>query len=421
MRAKDLVKKNIGIGGMIEMGWIKNVLLEIGREEIAKDTVVTKTKQVCLLIQDGEIKEIAAVIPEAANDVIDAKGYLALPSLVDNHIHLDKGHYGGKWHAVVPMHSVAERIVEERGFLREALAETSQKAQALIDLITSKDATFLRVQTNVDPVIGLENITVIKKVLEQNKHKINYELVVFPQHGTVITEAIGLLTKALEDDAVTVLGGVDPATLDGDIEKSLKITFDLATKYKKEIDIHLHDRGTLGLFEIKRIIDYTIANNMQGKVQISHAFSLADASEDVLRPILKRLKEANIAINTTVPLGTKALSIPLLESHGVKVNVINDNINDHWSPFGSGDLIERASRAAECFSMTDEASLSRALGLVTNGVTPLDQEGNLAWPKVGDKGDILFVKAESSAHLIGRVCPERVVLFDGEIVSGEFK
>lgn len=92
------------------MGWIKNVLLEIGREEIAKDTVVTKTKQVCLLIQDGEIKEIAAVIPEAANDVIDAKGYLALPSLVDNHIHLDKGHYGGKWHAVVPMHSVAEEL-----------------------------------------------------------------------------------------------------------------------------------------------------------------------------------------------------------------------------------------------------------------------------------------------------------------------
>lgn len=403
------------------MSWIKNVLLETGREEIAKDTIVTKTKQVCLFIQDGSIKEITSEVPGDAIDVIDAKGYLALPTLVDNHIHLDKGHYGGKWHAVVPMHSVAERIEEERGFLREALADTPQKAQALIDLITGRGATFLRVQTNVDPVIGLENVAAIKEVLEKNKHKLNYEIVVFPQHGTVVTEEIGLLSKSLVDESVTTLGSVDPATIDGDIEKSLKITFDLATKYQKEIDIHLHDRGTLGIFEINRIIDYTISTNMQGKVQISHAFSLADASNDVLIPILKRLKEANIAINTTVPIGMKALSIPLLESHGVKVNVVNDNINDHWSPFGSGDLIERASRAAESFSMTDEFSLSRALGLVTNGITPLDLEGNMVWPKIGDKGDILFVKAESSAHLIGRVCPERVVLFGGEFVSGEFK
>ncbi|WP_246517008.1 hypothetical protein [Clostridium aciditolerans] len=117
----------------------------------------------------------------------------------------------------------------------------------------------------------------------------------------------------------------------------------------------------------------------------------------------------------------KALSIPVLRDHGIRVNVINDNINDHWSPFGTGDLIERASRAAEVFSMVDEISLSNALGLITKGVIPLDCEGNQVWPKVGDKANILFVKAESSAHLIGRICRERVVLFKGTFVSGEFK
>lgn len=408
------------LGGKIFMSWIKNVRLETGREEIAKNAIITKTKEVCLYIQDGIIKEITSAVPAEANDVVDAKGFLALPSLVDNHIHLDKGHYGGKWHAVVPMKGVADRIVEEQGFLREALAETPQKAQALIDLITSKGATRLRVQVNVDPVVGLDNVTAIKEVLENNKHKVDYEIVVFPQHGTMITEELGLLSKALEDEAVTILGGVDPATIDGDIEKSLQITFDLATKYQKEIDIHLHDRGSLGIFEINRIIDYTIASNLQGKVQISHALALGDVSDNVLTNVIKRLKEADITINTTVPLGTKALSIPLLTSEGIRVNVINDNINDHWSPFGSGDLIERASRAAEVFAMTDEVSLSRALGLVTKGVTPLDHEGNMVWPKVGDRANILFAKAESSAHLIARICPKRVVLFEGAFVSGEF-
>lgn len=403
------------------MSWIKNVLLEIGREEIGKNNIVTKTKEVCLFIQDGLIKEIADTVPADVEDVIDARGYLALPSLVDNHIHLDKGHYGGKWHAVVPMNSVAERIEEEQGFLKNFLVETPQKAQALIDLITSKGATFLRVQVNVDPVIGLDNLAIIKEVLEKNRHKLNYEIVIFPQHGTVDTEELGLLSKALEDDDVTILGGLDPATIDGDIEKSLKITFNLATKYQKEVDIHLHDRGSLGIYEINRIIDYTLASKLQGKVQISHALALGDISGGNLSNIAKRLKEAGIAINSTVPLGTTALSIPILRSHGVRVNVINDNINDHWSPFGSGDLIERASRAAEVFNMTDEVSLSSALGLVTNGITPLDNEGNMVWPKVGDKADILFAKAESSAHLIARICTERIILFQGEFVFGEFR
>ena len=403
------------------MSWIKNVLLEVGREEISKNDIITKTKKVSLCIEDGIIKEIADDVPENAEEVIDAKGYLAVPSLVDNHIHLDKGHYGGKWKAVVPMNNVAERIVEEQGFLKDFLLETPKKAQALIDLITSNGATFLRVHVNVDPTIELDNLNIIKEVLENNKHKLDYEIVVFPQHGTLTTEYKGLLTKALEDDKVKVIGALDPATIDYDIEKSLKTTFDLAKKYNKEIDIHLHDRGTLGIYEINRIIDYTVSSNLQGKVQISHGLALGDISNNELDTIAKRLKEAKITINTTAPIDTKALSIPILQSHGISVNVVNDNINDHWSPFGTGDLIQRVSRAAEIFSMCDEVSLSEALGLVTNGITPLDKDGKQVWPKVGDKANILFVKAESSAHLVARVCPERVILFKGRFVSGEFR
>lgn len=374
-----------------------------------------------MLISDGVIKEVAEAVPEDAKDVADAKGYLALPSLADNHIHLDKGHYGGKWQAVVPMNGVSERIVEEQGFLKDFLADTPKRAQALIDLLTGNGATFLRVQVNVDPVIGLDNFMIIKEVLEKNKHKLDYEIVAFPQHGTLTAEELGLLTRAMEDESIEVLGGLDPATIDRDIEKSLRTVFDLAVKYNKQVDIHLHDRGTLGNFEINRIVDYTIASGLQGKVRISHALSLADVCGTELEKTVKGLKEAGIAINTTVPIGTKVLPIPFLRSRGVAVNVVSDCINDHWSPFGSGDPVERARRAAEVFSMNDEVSLSKALGLVTNGLTPLDDEGNMAWPKAGDKANILFARAEASAHLVARVCPERVVMFKGSFVSGEFK
>lgn len=218
-----------------------------------------------------------------------------------------------------------------------------------------------------------------------------------------------------------VVGGLDPATIDKDIEKSLKTTFDLGKKYDKEIDIHLHNRETLGNFQIERIIEYTKNYNMEGKVTISHALSLGDVNGKTLEDLGRKLSESKIKISTTVPIGTKALNWYKLRKLGVKVNIVNDNINDHWRPFGTGDMIERASRGAEKFSLVDEFSLSRALSTVTGGITPLDDKGQVIWPKIGDKADILFTRAESSAHLIARILPERVVMFNGKIVSGEFK
>lgn len=403
------------------MVWIKNVCLETGYEELSPSNFITNTAVFALEVENGEIKTISKEIPENSINTIDAKGYLALPSLQDNHIHLDKGHFGGDWQAVVPASGVMERIQEEKEFLRDFLSETPKKAQALIDLICGKGATFLRVQTNVDSVIGLENLECIKEVLEKNKHRLDYEIVAFPQHGTITTEEQGLLSRALASDDELILGGLDPATVDGDIEKSIHTTFMLASHYNREIDYHLHDRGTLGLFEINRIIDYTKKHQLEGKVQISHALALADGDKETIQQIAKRLANAGIGINTTIPIDTMVLSVLLLQKNGVKVRVVNDNINDHWSPFGSGDLIERASRAAEVFSMKDEISLSQAYSLVSNGITPLDVKGKQQWPKIGDPANFLFTKATCSAQLIARICPERVVMFKGELVSGNFQ
>lgn len=403
------------------MVWIKNVRLETGYKEIEPNHFLTETITVALRIENGIIKEITEKAPAENEEVQDAKGYLASPSLRDNHVHLDKGHFGGKWQAVIPAAGVQERIKEEEQFLEAFLPETPKKAQALIDLIGGSGATFLRVQVNVDPVIEMENLRIIEAVLEENKHRLDYELVAFPQHGTLRTEEIGLLSQVATDERVQIVGGLDPATIDTDIEKSLKTTFDAAKRNNKAVDIHLHDSDSLGLFEIERIIAFTKQYQLQGNVAISHAYCMGQISEETLLPIVQELAKQNISINTTVPIDGAAPPIPFLQENGVKVHVVNDNINDHWSPFGTGDLIQRASRAAEVFSMTDEVSLSQAYGLVSNGLTALDLNGKMQWPQVGDQADILFTKAESTAHLVARVCPERVVMFRGKIVSGSFE
>ncbi len=400
------------------MLWLTNIKMETGYDFSRQDDIRTKTQYAAIGIEDGVIRTIErkAALKEG-EAVIDGQGYLLLPAFADNHLHLDKGHYGGSWQAVVPVENgVRDRIREEEGFLLDFLEHTPEKAQALIDLVAGNGAAFLKVQVNVDPVVGLKNLESVYNVLKKNSHRLNFEVVVFPQHGTLVTEAKGWLTEAMKHPAVTAIGGLDPATIDGDIEASLKTIFDLAADFQKQIDIHLHDGGTLGMFEMHRIADYTEQYHMEGKVQISHGFCLADQSEEEIIGMAQRLSRAGIAINSTVPLDN-APNLPLLRRNGVKVHVVNDNINDHWSPFGTGDLLQRASRAAEKFDQVDERSLAQCLSMVTRGVTPLSWEGELLWPKPGDAADFVLVPAESTAHAVARVPLERVVIFRGQVVS----
>lgn len=398
--------------------WIKNVLLETGYTSENEVVVATETKLASIKVEDGIITEIDA--DNQATDGIDAQGYLALPSFREMHVHLDKGHYGGPWKAAIPMGGVFDRIKEEEGFLVSFLENTPERAQALVDLITSFGVTHMRVQVNVDPVIGLQNARIVKEVLDNNTDKLTYELVAFPQHGTLRTHAENLLEQALEEGQDLLLGGLDPANVDKDIEKSLTVTFDLAKKHNRPIDFHLHTGGTLGVYEIERILDYIEKYEMQGKVSLSHTFSLGDIPRAKVIELAKRFKALGVDINTTQPLGRPALPFMDFINEGVIVSMANDCINDHWQSFNSGDVIERIYLGSQLHGLDGEYHLSRALQAVTGGLTPLDDEGNQVWPKVGDKADIVFVKAESTAHLVARRIPERVTMFKGNIVHGEF-
>ena len=54
-----------------------------------------------------------------------------------------------------------------------------------------------------------------------------------------------------------LVGGVDPATVDNDIEKSLHTIMDIAVEFNADVDIHLHDANNLGTFTMKRLASLT--------------------------------------------------------------------------------------------------------------------------------------------------------------------
>lgn len=399
--------------------WITNVLLEDGFIYENGEVSSTKTSNYNLLVENGKIVELrTGAVPEDGTLVKDAKGLLALPAFADKHIHLDKGHFGGPWKASTIFKGVADRIREEEQFLPKFLSVTKERAEKLLNLILSSGAVHFRVHGNVDPVIGHGNMERVLEVLEENKDRLTYEFAAFPQHGLLRSNSIQLMKEAMRKGA-SIVGGLDPATIDNDIEASLNKMIEIAVEFNSDIDIHLHDRGSLGLYTIKRLAKLVEEAKWQGRVNISHAYCMGDITTSEVLELAELLSSLNISIATTSPIDLAGPPIPLLYEKGVKVYLVNDNINDHWSPFGTGDILHKASRMAEKFNWIDEYSLTRALGFITEGKTPLDSEGNMCWPRVGDDANIVFAEASCSAEAVARRVERNAVMFKGKIVSGE--
>ncbi|MBS4200573.1 amidohydrolase family protein [Bacillus sp. FJAT-49732] len=399
--------------------WLTNVNLETGYHYENGTVSGTKTERFHVRIEDGKINEIVAADKplETTLPKRDANNYLMLPSFRDMHIHIDKTYYGGPWKApTIPTKGLITRLEEEEELLPRLLPVAEERAKKLLDLVLSAGSTHIRTHCNIDPFIGLKNLEAVLRAVEAYKDKVSVEIVAFPQHGLLRSNSISLVREALRSGA-SLVGGVDPASIDENIEKSLQTVMELAVEANANIDLHIHDPGHLGIFTFKRLASLTEEAGWQGKVTISHALAFADITPKEASEVAELLAHQGISITSSVPIG-RTIPIPLLHEKGVEISLGDDSITDHWSPFGKGDSLEKAGTLAERFGLSDERSLGQTLRYITGGITPLNQNGQRVWPNIGDDANLVLVNASCSAEAIARRAERKAVIFKGNIVSG---
>lgn len=399
--------------------WLTNVKLETGY--IYEEAKISQTEtEICsLLIEDGRIKRIiAGIAQEEGTLTFDANRLLVLPAFEEMHIHIDKTYYSGPWKACMPAENIFTRFNEEKTILPKQLATAQGRAENMLELLLRNGATNIRTHCNVDPVIGLRNLEATLAALGTYKDRLSGRIVAFPQHGLLRSNSMQLVKDAMRMGAQLV-GGVDPATVDNDIEKSLHTIMDIAVEFNADVDIHLHDANNLGTFTMKRLASLTEEAGWQGRVTISHALGLGGVTDKEAEEVAERLAALKIDITSTVPIGKQVIPIPLLDRKGVKVSLGNDSITDHWSPFGTGDMLQKANRLAERFGWSDERSLGKALRFITGGKETLNNEGKRVWPNVGDEASFVLTNATCAAEAVARQTEKRVVMYKGNVVIGD--
>lgn len=120
---------------------------------------------------------------------------------------------------------------------------------------------------------------------------------------------------------------------------------------------------------------------LKGKLTISHAFALATLNEQQVDELAHRMAAQRISIASTVPIGTLHMPLKQLHDKGVKVMTGTDSVIDHWSPYGLGDMLEKANLYAQLYIRPNEQNLSRSLFLATGDVLPLNEKASACGPK----------------------------------------
>jgi len=401
--------------------FLRNVLLETGYDRNDTDVIGTRTAKASILVRNGRIAAILAADSAAPAGIAvhEGDGRLLLPAFSDMHIHLDKNQFGGPW--VAPLkrrNGIAGQIERERTLLPQLLPTLDDRAGQIIDLMQRNGTTFARVQCNVDPVIGTQHVEIMRALLDRRSDGFGHELVAFPQHGFVSANMIPAMRAALAAGA-THVGGIDPTTVDGGMERSIDAMMQIALDLNKGVDMHLHEPGASGIAAIRRVADMVEqAPVLKGRVTVSHAFSLMSLGKAGLDELAIRMAALGMSVASTLPFGGNVMPVPALLDKGVRVYTGTDSVQGIWSVFGSCDVLEKAKLACQLYGWGDELAIAQSLKISTGGLTPLNAAGEQLWPKPGDAADMVLIRASCSAETVARLKPREAVFHAGKLVAG---
>lgn len=357
---------------------------------------------------DGAARDV----PDA---VVDLRGMLLLPALVNGHAHLDKTFVGSGWQPHRVGEGVPARVRVERAIRSTLTAPVAERARALADDMVRFGTRAVRSHVDIDPELGLSSLEALLELRNDLAGRLELQIVAFPQSGILAAPGVESLLDAALRAGADVIGGLDPAGFDGDADRHLDIVFGLAERHGVGVDIHLHDLGALAVSQFDEICRRTRALGLQGKVVVSHAYGLGTIPRDEARRIGRLVAESGVAVMTNGPAGPMP-PVLAMRAEGAVVFSGSDNIRDAWWPYGDGDMFDVARTVAYQSNFRTDAELETAFDMVTtSAATALGLPAGDV--RVGAPAHLVVVDSPSVAAAVARPPAWRAVVHDGALVS----
>jgi cytosine/creatinine deaminase len=374
-----------------------------------------------IVVEDGLISSVGPAKGESADTELDVTDRLVLPGLVDAHCHLDKTLYGGPWVPHPASDALADRIATERRMRSELGIPNVEHITALLTAMVTAGTTTTRSHVDVAPELGLTGVEAVRDAIGHIDGRIDVQLVAFPQYGILNAPGTAELMADALAEGVEGVGGIDPAGMDGDPIRHLDVVFGLAERHGAIVDIHLHDGGSLGVWQLELICERTRVLGLQGRVAVSHAYGLGQATPAEQDRVAGRIAEAGVTITTAAVYDFPVAPVKRLRAAGANVACGHDGIRDLWGPYGSGDMLDRAMHLAYRNTFRRDDDIELALDAATRGgaiaIGRRPYGESRAPIAVGDPADLVVVRASTAAEAVVTRPPRELVIKGGRVVA----
>lgn len=346
---------------------------------------------------------------------LDLEGRVVVPGFVDAHCHLDKTLWSGPWVPNTAGPALQDKIAYSRAERGRWGVPSQPRIAALLRTMAEAGTTHVRTHTDISPEFGLDGCEAVAAAAAE-VGVVDVEQVAFPQYGLLTNPGTReLMDTALGAGLVQVVGGIDPVGVDGDATGHLDAVFGLARDHDAGVDIHLHDGGDLGREEFRLIARATEQHGWQGRVTISHGYALADGTPAETAELVARIADTGIALVTCAAHDDPVAPLLALREAGIRLGLGSDGIRDLWSPWGNGDMLDRAHQLAYRSSFHADADIAHTLRLATTGGADVRalSDHDLT---TGNAADLVVLDARTEVEAVVARAERLLVLRDGVAV-----
>lgn len=383
-----------------------------------------------ILIEDGKFQSIGKNIEApAVAEIIDAKGMMVSPPIIDPHVHLDAVLVSGKL-----------KRNNESGTLLEAIDIWSEWKQDLTKDIIKTNALevakwyaangVLRVRTHADTTDPtLLTVESLLEVKEEVKDIIDLQIVGFPQNG-IFTDPKNL--ELLEESirmGIDVIGGaphIEYTREDG--VKDVETVYNLAEKYDKLIDIHIDETGDPQSRFVEIMVKESINRGYGTKSTASHTTAMHNYNNDYAFKLIGNLAKAQINMITNpfdnsvlqnrtdgYPRKRGSTRVDELTNAGVNVSIGHDSIMDPWYSMGTGNMVAAANLLMHLVQMNGASQIPQLFDMITDNSAKtmcLDNYGI----KEGNQADMVIFDGRNEEEIVRLRSECLYVIRKGEII-----
>ena len=342
-------------------------------------------------VEDGVFTAIADTLePLPGEEVVDWEVRLALPPIIESHVHLDSALTAGepRWNESGTLFEGIEVWSERKPSL--TIEDVKERVHRAVRQQARFGIQYVRTHVDVtDP--ELTALHAMLELREELKDSITLQIVAFPQEGIQSFPDGEALMRRAAGMGVDVIGAIPHFEFTREYSvDSLNFACALAEEHGLLVDVHcdeIDDEASRGL---ETLATRALEMGLRDRVTASHTTATHSYNNAYFTKLLRLLTMSGINFVSNPPVNThlqgRADTFPKrrgvtrveeLTAAGINVSFGQDDIVDPWNPLGTGNLRDVVFNGLHVTQMMGKEQIDNSYRFITHNAARtlhLDEE-----------------------------------------------